>query len=96
VVVTAVGLERVISRNSTLVRDVTKRTGTRAVIEGDKVAQWTNGAHLVAVRAIGRIREGKDNGGLVRLQLVASESCREYDCLDWLKLPVRLSDGQMP
>ncbi|MCL2716760.1 MAG: caspase family protein [Alphaproteobacteria bacterium] len=95
VVVTAIELDQVISRNRALVRGIEQRGGT-AVLDGSEVAQWRKGGHLVALRVIGRMKEGGDYGGVVRVQLVGSESCTEYDCSDWLKLPVRLRDGQMP
>ncbi|MCL2716227.1 MAG: caspase family protein [Alphaproteobacteria bacterium] len=96
VVVTAVALDRVVSRSSALVSDIHPGSGVHAVIEGARVAQWARGARVVAVRVLDRVRAEDENGGRVRLQLVASESCAEEHCEDWLKLPVELGDGQMP
>jgi hypothetical protein len=94
VVVTAGRLEGVINPASAVLyaRDDDWR-GAYAEINGEEVAQWKPGWRLLAVRVMGR--ESR-SGGAVQLQLVGSQACDESRCQDWLNLPARLQDGEMP
>lgn len=98
VVVTAVELGRVISpTRATVYAQSDGWYGARALLDGEEVAQWKPGARLLAVRVLGRIKEGDDSfGGWAQLQLVGSQDCTQSRCADWLNLPVRLQDGQVP
>jgi hypothetical protein len=68
-----------------------------AVLDGDGLAQWKTGPRLLAVRVMGRIKKKDDPyEGLAQLQLVGSQACTERRCMDWLRLPAPLKDGQTP
>lgn len=68
----------------------------RAVLDGDGLAQWGPGMRLLAVRVLGRVSADEAYKGLAHLQLVGSEACAQPRCLDWLRLPTALQDGQAP
>ena len=72
--------------------------GSLAVLDGDEVGQWKPGPRLLAVRVLGRVKKDACNAycGLPQLQLVGSQVCTEDRCLDRLRLPTALQDGQMP
>ena len=72
--------------------------GSLAVLDGDEVGQWKPGPRLLAVRVLGRVKKDDCDAfcGMPQLQLVGSQTCTETRCLDWLRLPTALQDGQTP
>jgi hypothetical protein len=103
VVVTAAQVSAMVNATRALLdSDPDRWDSSNAVLDGDGIGQWKPGPRLLAVRVLGRIQIKKSDCdadpfcGLAQLQLVGSEVCTETRCVDWLRLPKPLKDGQMP
>lgn len=83
VVVGAARLVEVVSPTLAIVEPV-GGDWSRLLVEGRGIAQWEPGSRLIAVKARGRLEAPDKHQGLVRLELVAVETCKTGHCGDWL------------